>query len=92
MPVFQAFVNSRRLSIPGIYGVLADAKGHYNVQLGSSENDGLPVDRFSSNESRWLWGSSQWTRGVVARPAVRTEGRRCGNPEGASVLVLADPP
>jgi hypothetical protein len=72
--------------------VLADAKGHYNVQLGSSENDGLPVDRFSSNESRWLWGSSRWTRGVVARPAVRTEGRRCGNPEGASVFVLADPP
>jgi trimeric autotransporter adhesin len=34
--------------------VTADAKGHYTVQLGATKSEGLPVDLFSSNESRWL--------------------------------------
>jgi len=31
-----------------------DSSGHYSVMLGSTKNDGLPVELFISNEARWL--------------------------------------
>jgi hypothetical protein len=34
--------------------VQADAKGNYNVQLGATKAEGLPLDLFSSGEARWL--------------------------------------
>jgi hypothetical protein len=34
--------------------VQADARGHYTVQLGATEPDGLPLDLFTSGEARWL--------------------------------------
>jgi hypothetical protein len=34
--------------------VEADKSGHYTVQLGSSQRDGLPRDLFASGEARWL--------------------------------------
>jgi hypothetical protein len=34
--------------------VQPDANGHYSVQLGSTQPDGVPLDLFSSGEARWL--------------------------------------
>jgi trimeric autotransporter adhesin len=34
--------------------VTADAKGNYTVQLGSTQAEGLPLERFSSGEARWV--------------------------------------
>jgi hypothetical protein len=34
--------------------VMADAEGNYTVQLGATQPGGLPLDLFSSGDSRWL--------------------------------------
>jgi hypothetical protein len=34
--------------------VTLDSTGHYTVQLGATEPDGLPIDVFASGEARWL--------------------------------------
>jgi hypothetical protein len=34
--------------------VQPDANGHYSVQLGSTQPDGLPTEVFTSGEARWL--------------------------------------
>ena len=34
--------------------VAFDESGHYNVQLGATKSQGLPIDLFSSGEARWL--------------------------------------
>lgn len=34
--------------------VQPDANGHYTVQLGSTQANGMPVDLFSTGEARWL--------------------------------------
>src|SRR5579871_2358345 len=34
--------------------IAVDSEGHYNALLGSTRNDGVPVDLFASGESRWL--------------------------------------
>lgn len=34
--------------------VQADGKGNYTVELGATKTEGLPLDLFSSRESRWL--------------------------------------
>ncbi len=31
-----------------------DAQGHYDVMLGATGNDGIPIDLFTSGEPRWL--------------------------------------
>ncbi len=43
-----------------VQNVQLDAQGRYNVLLGTSTNGGIPVELFSSGESRYL--------GVQARP------------------------
>ncbi len=37
-----------------IQNVEVDAEGHYSLLLGSTRNDGMPLDLFSSGEPRWL--------------------------------------
>lgn len=34
--------------------VHADASGHYSVQLGAAQTEGIPLDVFTSGEARWL--------------------------------------
>ena len=34
--------------------VNVDAEGHYTVLMGATQNDGVPLDLFSSSEPRWL--------------------------------------
>jgi hypothetical protein len=34
--------------------VAVDAEGHYTAMLGATQNDGVPVELFSSPEARWL--------------------------------------
>jgi trimeric autotransporter adhesin len=34
--------------------VIADSQGNYNVQLGATKPQGLPLDLFASGEARWL--------------------------------------
>ena len=37
-----------------VQNVQVDATGHYNVQLGSTKPDGLPVELFASAQAQWL--------------------------------------
>ncbi len=37
-----------------IQNVEVDAEGHYSLLLGSTRNEGMPLDLFSSGEPRWL--------------------------------------
>lgn len=37
-----------------VQNVHVDATGHYNVQLGSTKPDGLPVELFTSAQAQWL--------------------------------------
>jgi hypothetical protein len=49
--------------------VTADRAGHYTVQLGAGNSEGLPLDLFTSAEARWLGisinGSSEQTRTLL---------------------------
>jgi hypothetical protein len=37
-----------------VQNVSVDSKGRYNVLLGSTVNEGLPLELFKSGEPRWL--------------------------------------
>lgn len=50
--------------------VNADSEGHYTALMGSTLNDGVPLDLFSSSEPRWL--GVQFNRpGETEQPRVR---------------------
>jgi hypothetical protein len=50
--------------------VQVDAEGHYTALIGSTLNDGVPLDLFSSAEPRWL-GVTFNRPGETERPRVR---------------------
>ena len=37
-----------------IQNVVVDADGHYSVLMGATQNEGMPLDLFTSGEPRWL--------------------------------------
>ena len=37
-----------------IQNVVVDADGHYSVLMGAAQNEGMPLDLFTSGEPRWL--------------------------------------
>jgi Chaperone of endosialidase len=50
--------------------VSLDSEGHYTAMLGATQKDGVPVDLFSTGESRWL--GIQFNRpGEVEQPRVQ---------------------
>jgi hypothetical protein len=42
-----------------------DEQGHYDVMLGSSGSEGIPLDLFTSGEPRWLEVQALCQRGTV---------------------------
>jgi hypothetical protein len=46
-----------------------DSQGHYEVMLGTTATDGIPLDLFSAGESRWLGVQPVWP-GEVEQPRV----------------------
>jgi hypothetical protein len=52
-----------------IQNVAVDADGHYSLLMGATQNEGMPLDLFSSGESRWL--GAQFNRpGETEQPRV----------------------
>jgi hypothetical protein len=52
-----------------IQNVAVDADGHYSLLMGATQNEGMPLDLFSSGEPRWL--GAQFNRpGEVEQPRV----------------------
>ena len=52
-----------------IQNVVVDADGHYSVLMGATQNEGMPMDLFTSGEPRWL--ATQFNRpGESEQPRV----------------------
>ena len=52
-----------------IQNVVVDADGHYSVLMGATQNEGMPLDLFTSGEPRWL--GTQFNRpGEAEQPRV----------------------
>ena len=45
-----------------IQNVGVDADGHYSLLMGATQNEGMPLDLFSSGEPRWLGAQVQPAR------------------------------
>jgi hypothetical protein len=52
-----------------IQNVAVDADGHYSLLMGTTQNDGMPLELFSSGEPRWL-GAKFNRPGEVEQPRV----------------------
>jgi hypothetical protein len=52
-----------------IQNAQVDSQGHYEVMLGATANDGIPIELFTSGESRWL-GVQVLAPGELEQPRV----------------------
>ena len=80
-----------------IQNVAIDSTGHYTVQLGATEPNGLPIDMFASGEARWLgvqiFGQPEQVRGLLLSVPYALKAGDAETISGlpASAFVLAVP-
>src|SRR5579864_8581808 len=83
-----------------VQNVSLDADGHYSVLMGATQNDGMPLELFSSAEPRWLGvqfnrpGETEQPRVLLASVPYALKASDADTLGGrpASAYLLASPP